>query len=105
MNVGGKNRANHLMLPHVGIRMAERRRPLDRPPIRSNKPGRPIPPTPPDFSTETQPDREIPFQEREVYSRYADSLIAAPQIVAIHLQTIAAANDYWRDQPTEAENQ
>lgn len=48
--------------------------------------------------TETQPDREILFQEREVYSRDADALIAASQVIAIHFQTIAAANDYWREE-------
>ncbi len=45
----------------------------------------------------TQPNKEILFQLREVYSKNADSLIAASQVVAIHFQTIAAANNYWRD--------
>ncbi|MEX2380910.1 MAG: hexameric tyrosine-coordinated heme protein [Opitutales bacterium] len=48
--------------------------------------------------TETQPDRDVLSQQREVYSRDADSLIAASQVIAIHFQTIAAANDYWRDE-------
>ena len=45
----------------------------------------------------TQPNKEILFKLREVYSNNADSLIAASQVVAIHFQTIAAANNYWRD--------
>ncbi len=45
----------------------------------------------------TQPNKEILFQLREVYSKNADSLIAASQVVAIHFQTIAAANNYWRE--------
>ncbi len=45
----------------------------------------------------TQPNKEILFKLREVYSNDADSLIAASQVVAIHFQTISAANNYWRD--------
>ncbi len=47
--------------------------------------------------TTTQPDKEVLFMLREVYSRDPDALIAASQVVAIHFQTIAAANNYWRD--------
>jgi len=45
----------------------------------------------------TQSNKEILVKLREVYSKDADSLIAASQVVAIHFQTIAAANNYWRD--------
>jgi hypothetical protein len=44
----------------------------------------------------TQPSEEIRQMLRPVYSRNADSLIATSQVVAIHFQTIAAANNYWR---------
>ena len=47
--------------------------------------------------TETQSDREVLFMQREVYSRDAESLIAASHVVAVHFQTVAAANNYWRD--------
>ena len=45
----------------------------------------------------TQPNKEILVKLREVYSKDANSLIAVSQVVAIHFQTIAAANNYWRD--------
>ncbi|MFC5602789.1 hexameric tyrosine-coordinated heme protein [Sporosarcina koreensis] len=44
----------------------------------------------------TQPSEEIRKLLRPVYSRDTDSLIAASQVIAIHFQTIAAANNYWR---------
>ncbi len=47
--------------------------------------------------TETQPDKEVLKNLRPAYAHDPDSLIAASQVVAIHFQTIAAANDYWRD--------
>lgn len=47
--------------------------------------------------TETQPDSDVLHELRPEYSQDADSLIAASQVAAIHFQTIAAANDYWRD--------
>jgi hypothetical protein len=34
---------------------------------------------------------------REAYARDPNSLIAASQVVAINFQTVAAANNYWRD--------
>jgi hypothetical protein len=46
--------------------------------------------------TETQPDKEVLKKLRPAYSHDPDSLIAASQVVAIHFQTIAAANNYWR---------
>jgi hypothetical protein len=46
--------------------------------------------------TETQPDKEVLMKLRPAYAHDPDSLIAASQVVAIHFQTIAAANNYWR---------
>lgn len=45
----------------------------------------------------TQPDKNVLFDERPEYSRDAEDLIAASHVVAVHFQTIAAANDYWRE--------
>ncbi len=47
--------------------------------------------------TTTQPDKQVLFMLREVYSRDADALIACSQVIAIHFQTVAAANNYWKD--------
>ncbi len=47
--------------------------------------------------TTTQPDREILMREREKYAQQGEDLMAASHVVAVHFQTIAAANDYWRD--------
>jgi hypothetical protein len=44
----------------------------------------------------TQPDKEVLFKLREIYANDADSLIACSQVIAIHFQTVAAANNYWR---------
>lgn len=44
----------------------------------------------------TQPDEKIREKLRPKYSRNADSLIAASQVIAIHFQTIAQANNYWK---------
>jgi len=46
--------------------------------------------------TETQPDRDVLFGLREAYARDPDALIASSQVIAIHFQTVAAANNYWR---------
>jgi len=46
--------------------------------------------------TETQPDREVLFDKREEYAKDPDSLIAASQVIAIHFQTIAIANNFWK---------
>ncbi len=43
-----------------------------------------------------QPDLDILQCGRKIYSVNPDSLIAANQVVAIEFQTIAAANNYWR---------
>ncbi|MEN3004169.1 hexameric tyrosine-coordinated heme protein [Dehalobacterium formicoaceticum] len=45
----------------------------------------------------TQPSEEIRKKLRPKYSKNADSLILASQVVAINFQTVAAANNYWRD--------
>jgi hypothetical protein len=47
--------------------------------------------------TETQPDIDVLKKLRPAYAHDPDSLIAASQVVAIHFQTIAAANNYWRE--------
>lgn len=44
----------------------------------------------------TQPSDEVRAQLRSAYDHNADSLIASSQVIAIHFQTIAAANAYWR---------
>jgi hypothetical protein len=46
--------------------------------------------------TETQPDKEVLKKLRPAYAHDPDSLIAASQVAAVHFQTIAAANNYWR---------
>ena len=33
---------------------------------------------------------------RPAYAEDADSLIAISNVVAVHFQTVAAANNYWR---------
>ena len=43
----------------------------------------------------TQPSEAIRKKLRPKYSTNADSLTAASQVIAIHFQTVAAANDYW----------
>lgn len=44
----------------------------------------------------TQPSEEIRKTLRPTYSRNADSLTAASHVIAVHFQTVAAANNYWR---------
>jgi hypothetical protein len=46
--------------------------------------------------TETQQDREVLHALRPGYSHDADALIAVSHVIAVHFQTIAAANAYWR---------
>lgn len=45
----------------------------------------------------TQPDAEVRKAKRSEYAEDPDSLIAASHVIATHFQTIAAANDYWRE--------
>lgn len=47
--------------------------------------------------TETQPNRDVLFGLRDAYATDPDALIASSQVIAIHFQTIAAANNYWRE--------
>lgn len=47
--------------------------------------------------TETQPDTNVLHGLRPEYSHNPDSLIAVSHVVAVHFQTVAAANDYWRE--------
>ena len=49
----------------------------------------------------TQPNKDVLFDQRPEYSEDAEDLIAASHVVAVHFQTIAAANDYWRDRDTD----
>ena len=46
--------------------------------------------------TETQPDRDVLHSLRPEYASDADALIASSHVIAVHFQTVAAANDYWR---------
>ena len=43
-----------------------------------------------------QPDPEVKKRLRGIYAKNADSLTLASQVVAIHFQTVAAANNYWK---------
>ncbi len=45
----------------------------------------------------TQPNAEVLHRLRPEYAESADSLTAASQVIAINFQTVAAANNYWRD--------
>lgn len=45
----------------------------------------------------TQPSVEVRDKLRPEYGDNADSLIASSQVIAINFQTVAAANNYWRD--------
>ena len=44
----------------------------------------------------TQPDDEIRSQLRAAYEQDTSQLMTASQVIAIHFQTVAAANNYWR---------
>jgi len=44
----------------------------------------------------TQPSAEVRDKLRPEYAEDPDSLTMASQVVAIHFQTVAAANDYWK---------
>ena len=45
----------------------------------------------------TQPSAEIRDKLRSAYDQDTTQLIASSQVIAIHFQTVAAANNYWRD--------
>ncbi|MEP1217062.1 MAG: hexameric tyrosine-coordinated heme protein [Marinobacter sp.] len=44
----------------------------------------------------TQPDKETLFREREKYAQKGEALIHASEVIAVHFQTVAAANNYWK---------
>lgn len=45
----------------------------------------------------TQPSAEIRDKLRAAYEQDTVQLIASSQVIATHFQTVAAANNYWRD--------
>lgn len=45
----------------------------------------------------TQPDADVRDSLRSAYAENADSLTLVSQVVAINFQTVAEANNYWRD--------
>lgn len=45
----------------------------------------------------TQPSAEIRDKLRAAYDHDSSQLIASSQVIAVHFQTVAAANKYWRD--------
>lgn len=47
----------------------------------------------------TQPDDEARTKMRPDYASNADSLTMVSHVVATHFQTVATANNYWRDTP------
>jgi hypothetical protein len=44
----------------------------------------------------TQPSAELREKLRAAYEQDTTQLIASSQVIALHFQTVAAANDYWR---------
>ncbi|MGR3621510.1 hexameric tyrosine-coordinated heme protein [Pseudophaeobacter sp.] len=45
----------------------------------------------------TQPDDAIRQELRAIYERNAAMLVAISAVVATNFQTVAAANNYWKD--------
>lgn len=45
----------------------------------------------------TQPDADVREHLRDAYKDDFNALIAASGVVALHFQTVATANNYWRD--------
>lgn len=45
----------------------------------------------------TQPSAEVRDRLRASYEQDSAQLIASSQVIAVHFQTVAAANNYWRD--------
>lgn len=45
----------------------------------------------------TQTDADVRQELRPEYAEDPNSLIAASSVIATHFQTVAAANDYWRE--------
>lgn len=44
----------------------------------------------------TQPSDNVRNELRAVYERDGSALIASSHVVAVHFQTVAAANNWWR---------
>ncbi len=44
----------------------------------------------------TQPSDEVRSHLRAAYEQDSAQLIAASHVIAVHFQTVAAANNYWR---------
>lgn len=44
----------------------------------------------------TQPSADVRERLRPEYAENPDSLTMASQVIAIHFQTVAAANNYWK---------
>jgi len=44
----------------------------------------------------TQPSAEVRDKLRAAYEQDSQQLIASSQVIALHFQTVAAANNYWR---------
>lgn len=45
----------------------------------------------------TQPDDDARNRMRPEYANDSESLIAVSHVVAVNFQTVAQANDFWRD--------
>lgn len=46
----------------------------------------------------TQPSAEVRQNLRPAYDHDSAQLIASSQVIALNFQTVAAANNWWRDQ-------
>jgi aconitase B len=44
----------------------------------------------------TQPSDEVRSRLRAAYEQDTAQLMAASHVIAVHFQTVAAANNYWR---------
>ena len=44
----------------------------------------------------TQPSDDVRTRLRAAYEQDAEQLIATSHVVAVHFQTVAAANNWWR---------
>ena len=44
-----------------------------------------------------QPSAEVRDRLRASYEQDSAQLIASSQVIAVHFQTVAAANNYWRN--------
>lgn len=44
----------------------------------------------------TQPSAEVREKLRPAYAENPDSLTMASHVIAVHYQTVAAANNYWK---------